>query len=645
MCGIIGYIGRRQAGPILLEGLKRLEYRGYDSAGVCVLSSNGNLSIVRVLGKIAKLEERLKAGLPNGTAGLGHSRWATHGRPSEENAHPHTDCSGELVLVHNGIIENYLELKEELIRRGHVFRSETDTEVLAHLFEEELRRLQTSDFSAKGGSVSGGKLQTSDFRLQTSDKAVLAAVNRVTKKLRGAYAIVIAAKRWGRQIVGIRKDCPLVIGCADGESFLASDVPALLPFTKKVIFMNDNEAAVLREGRAPRLYTTTGKPVHRAPQDVPWDPLMAEKGGFKHFMHKEIHEGPRSFEDTLRARTYEENLTSLLAEIGLTPQSAADISRIQFLACGTAHHAGMVGEYLFEKWAGLAAKADIASEFRYSARNLQPGTLVIAVSQSGETADTLAAVRMAKSCKGVLTAGIVNQIGSTLTRETGGTLYTRCGPEIGVASTKAYLAQLAAIYLLALAFGKARGSISSREFRSLTEELLELPHKLRVVLAGLERPVTELAREFQDSKGFLYLGRHVLYPIALEGALKLKEISYIHAEGYAAGEMKHGPIALIDREMPVFVFNPKGCGLYEKMRSNIEEARARGGRILAVITKGDAKMSRMAYRVMEIPSASHEFFEPVLCVAAAQLFAYHMANLKGLDVDQPRNLAKSVTVE
>ncbi|MBI2070929.1 MAG: glutamine--fructose-6-phosphate transaminase (isomerizing) [Elusimicrobia bacterium] len=555
-----------------------------------------------------------------------NSRWATHGRPSEENAHPHTDCSGETVLVHNGIIENYLELKEELLKRKHAFRSETDTEVLAHLFEEEMPK--------KEG-------------VNVSDRDVLKAVGRVLKKLRGAYALVVMSKSWGRRIVGIRKDCPLVVGVGQGrdESFLASDIPALLPFTKKVVFVEDNEVVLLAEHQPPKIFSASGAPVRRAPQDVPWDPLMAEKGGFKHFMLKEIHEGPRSFEDTLRARAYDENLDSLLQEVSLTKARVRSLRRVQFLACGTAFHAGLIGEYLFEKWAGLPARAEIASEFRYASRNVEPGTLAVAISQSGETADTIAALRLAAQTKGVATTGIINQIGSTLTRQVKGTLYTRCGPEIGVASTKAFMAQLASLYLLALGFGRVRGTLSAKAFRALTHDLLELPNKLRSAISHLDPAVAELAREFQEAKGFLYLGRHMMYPIALEGALKLKEISYIHAEGYAAGEMKHGPIALIDKDMPVFSFCPKNSSVYEKTRSNLEEAKARGARILAVITQGDHGLDKLSHRNLAVAGAGHEFFEPVLAVAAAQLFAYHVANLKGLDVDQPRNLAKSVTVE
>ncbi|MBI4063870.1 MAG: glutamine--fructose-6-phosphate transaminase (isomerizing) [Elusimicrobia bacterium] len=557
-----------------------------------------------------------------------NSRWATHGRPSEENAHPHADCSGNTVLVHNGIIENYLELKEELLRKGHRFRSETDTEVLAHLFEEEIR-----------------KTQNSKFKIQNADKIILSVVGKVLKNLRGAYAIVAMSKHWGNKIVGIRKDCPLVVGVGSNESFLASDVPAILPFTKKVMFVEDGEIVLLNENEKPRIYDLSGKSVRRSVETVPWDSTMAEKGGYKHFMLKEIHEGPRSFEDTLRARAYDENLPALLREIGLTAQAVKKIKRVQFVACGTAYHACLVGEYLFENWLGLPSRAEIASEFRYAARQIEPGTLFIAISQSGETADTIAALRLAKSKKDVWTLGIVNQMGSTLTREVKGTLYTRCGPEIGVASTKAFMAQLAALYLLALGLGRTRGKLSGQEFRELTHELLELPQKIRMILHKMDESTLGLAREFKNAKGFLYLGRHVLYPIALEGALKLKEISYIHAEGYAAGEMKHGPIALIDKDMPVFAFAAGSQKVFEKTRTNLEEAAARSAKIIAVVTEGDKRLARVAHKTLETPALKHEFFEPVLAVVAAQLFAYHMANLKNLDVDQPRNLAKSVTVE
>ncbi|MBI4369000.1 MAG: glutamine--fructose-6-phosphate transaminase (isomerizing) [Elusimicrobia bacterium] len=622
MCGIVGYLGKKQAAPLLLDGLKRLEYRGYDSAGICVLTPQGDLDIVRVVGKIAGLEERLRARPLEGSVALGHSRWATHGRPSEENAHPHTDCKGGVVLVHNGIIENYQELKEGLLKRKHKFRSETDTEVLAHLFEEEISR---------GNGA--------------SETAVVSSVRRVLKQLRGAYSLVVMSKKWGRQIIGIRKDCPLVVGLGAGESLLASDIPALLPFTKNVVFIEDNEIVLLREGRRPVIFNGSGKAVNRPSQEVPWDPLMAEKGGYKHFMHKEIFEGPRSFEDTLRARSYEENLEALLAEAAIRRQEIMRLRRVTILACGTAYHAGMIGEYLFEQWAKLPARAEIASEFRYASRSIEPGTLTVAISQSGETADTIAAMKLCRKTSASVTMGIVNQIGSTLTRQTRGTLYTRCGPEIGVASTKAFVAQLAALYLLVLGIARVRGAIAPVQFKEITRELCEIPNKLRWVLQETEPRVMALAQEFQQAKGFLYLGRHLLYPVALEGALKLKEISYIHAEGYAAGEMKHGPIALIDSEMPVFCLAPRSSLIYEKMRSNMEEARARGARIIAVVTKGDRSLDKIAHQTIVTPVLKHEEFEPVLAAAVTQLFAYHVARLKGLDVDQPRNLAKSVTVE
>ncbi|MFC1521257.1 glutamine--fructose-6-phosphate transaminase (isomerizing) [Elusimicrobiota bacterium] len=623
MCGIIGYVGKREALPIIFEGLKRLEYRGYDSAGISVLSPKNKIELVREVGKLGCLEQKIFKKPMRGVMGIGHSRWATHGHPSSENAHPHLDCKGGVVLVHNGIIENYLELKSRLIDKGHCFTSETDTEVLPHLFEEELSRCK--------GSV-------------LSDAAILAVVRKVTKKLHGAYAFVVMSKRWGNKIVGVRKECPLIFGEGEGEHFLASDIPALLAYTKKVMYLRDGEMMILSNKKC-LLYNGKGKSIKHRMQEVPWDPLMAEKGGFKHFMHKEIHEGPRSFEDTLRGRVHSHDIDSLLEEAGLTRSSVKDIKRVQLLACGTASYAALVGEYLFENIAGVSSRACFGSEYRYSGSVLEPGTLAVAVSQSGETADTLAAMKILRSGKGVSSVGIVNQIGSTLTRLTGGTLYTRCGPEIGVASTKAFVAQLACLYLLALAIGKLRKHISDKEFNRLTAQLLGVPHKLHSLIKKQENHIIELAREFQDSKGFMYLGRRLLYPIAMEGALKLKEISYIHAEGYAAGEIKHGPIALIDREMPVFAFMPKSSSLYAKMRSNLEEVYARGARTIAVVTEGDHSLRRIAHATIETPAFKDEWFEPVVAVACAQLFAYHVANSRGLDVDQPRNLAKSVTVE
>jgi len=624
MCGIVGYLGNRQAAPLLLEGLKRLEYRGYDSAGVGVLSPNGKLSIVREVGKIANLEKKLIKNPVLGFAGLSHSRWATHGAPSQENAHPHIDCQGDIVLVHNGIIENYHPLKEKLQAKGHHFRSETDTEVIAHLFEEALKSVKKRPLDAK---------------------AIFSVASRALADVRGAYALVVLAKAWDGRLLGIRKDCPLVVGCGTEEAFLASDVPALLPFTRNVIFVENNEMVLLEPKGKVRLATMGGKPVHRESVLVPWDPLMAEKGGYKHFMLKEIHESSRSFEDTLRGRTYGENLDNLLSEANLTKSTIKNFKRIKIVGCGTAFHAGMIGEYLFEHFAGIPTDAEIASELRYKNRPVEEDTLVIAISQSGETADTLAALRLLKNNKTMTTLGIVNQIGSSLTREARGTLYTRCGPEIGVASTKAFLGQLAALYLLAFAFGKIRGNLAAKEFERVTDELLEIPAKIRLVLSQSETAIKALAKDFEQAKSFLYLGRHVMYPIALEGALKLKEISYIHAEGFAAGEMKHGPIALIDRETPIFTFLPASSKVYDKTFSNMEEVAARGAKLVVVASSGDTQAKRLAYKVLEVPALKNEWFEPVLGAVCAQLFAYYVASFKGLDVDQPRNLAKSVTVE
>ncbi|MEK6544654.1 MAG: glutamine--fructose-6-phosphate transaminase (isomerizing) [Elusimicrobiota bacterium] len=624
MCGIIGYIGQREAAPLLIEGLRRLEYRGYDSAGICVISDAGKFGIVREVGKIARLSEKLIKHPVKGTSGVGHTRWSTHGAPNHDNAHPHTDCTGGIVLVHNGIIENYLELKAQLLAKGHRFQSDTDTEVVAHLFEEQLFKVK---------------------KAQSSDAAILAVARAVLSKVKGSYALVVSANVWDGKIIGLRKECPLVAGKTQDEVFLASDIPALLPFTKEVVFIEDGEAVILKPGAHAPLYKLTGQAVRRDAVTVPWDNLMAAKGGHKHFMHKEIYDGPASFEDTLRGRIYDENIDALLRELGLNRSKVKGLGSINILGCGTAYYAGLVGEYIFEHFAGLRTHVEIASEFRYRERITGPGTLALAISQSGETADTLAAMKLLKARSGVTTAGIINQIGSTMTRTTGGTLYTRCGPEIGVASTKAFVAQLATLYLSAFAFGRVRGVLSAVEYKSLCDGLVHLSSSMRMALQRFEPLAKDLAARFQNAKGFLYLGRHVMYPVALEGALKLKEISYIHAEGYASGEMKHGPIALIDEQMPVFAFVPKSSSVYAKTASNLEEARARGAKIIAVASEGDKGIYKVADHVFESPKSMTEWFDPVIGVIAAQLFAYHVANLKGLDVDQPRNLAKSVTVE
>src|SRR3989338_8243569 len=464
MCGIIGYLGKRRAAGVVLESLKRLEYRGYDSAGICVVSVNGTFKLVREVGKLARLEERLKANPIDGKVAIGHSRWATHGPPSEENAHPHADCKKEVVLVHNGIIENYLELRKVLANQGHRFRSQTDTEVIANILENELKRFP--------GVLS-------------NEKTILGITRKVIAKLKGAYALVVLSQKWPGTLVGVRKDCPLVAGISPEEAFLASDLSALLPFTKKALFMEDGEIALLRSSGT-RLYSAKGLPIARRVEEIPWSATMAERDGHKHFMHKEMFEEPRSFEDTLRSRTYENNIDALLEEAGLTRAICRQAKRVKFVACGTAHHSGMLGTYLFENLAGLPATAEIASEFRYRANTIERDTLLVAISQSGETADTLAAVRLARKLappsSGLRTIGIVNQIGSTLTREVSGCVYTRCGPEIGVASTKAFQAQLAVLYLLSFAFGRVRREISERQFNQLTSELLELPAKLRSML-------------------------------------------------------------------------------------------------------------------------------------------------------------------
>ncbi|MCP3977754.1 MAG: glutamine--fructose-6-phosphate transaminase (isomerizing) [bacterium] len=614
MCGIVGYIGPQDPVEILVEGLRRLEYRGYDSAGVAVVDENGDLSIRRAEGKLRDLEKVLAGNPLTGKYGVGHTRWATHGRPSEENAHPHRDCSGRLVVIHNGIIENYIELKHELAAQGHEFVTETDTEIVAHAIEQEMRD-------------SGNDLSE--------------AMRRVLPRLRGIYALVAMSVDDPETIVAARQGPPLVVGIGKDEYFVASDIPAILSHTKDMIFMEDGELVVLRR-EGPKFLSPDGSEIEKTPERIPWDPIMAEKGGYKHFMLKEIHEQPRAVRDTLLGRVSLESGQILMEEeMGFSDEQLRSIERMCIVACGTSWHAGQVGKFLVERLSGVPVEVDYASEFRYRHPLVDEKTLPVYISQSGETADTLAALREAKS-KGAACLGICNVTGSMLTREAAGTIYTHAGPEIGVASTKAFTSQLTALVLMAIRLGQARGTLAEDQVRDIVKHLYHIPAQMEHYLAD-ESQIIEIAKEFHDRHNFLYLGRGVNYPIALEGALKLKEISYIHAEGYPAGEMKHGPIALIDEKMPVVAITPHDK-VFEKMLSNIEEVRARSGVVIAVTDQPNKDLEAKADAVIQVPQ-THELLSPLLMVLPLQLLAYHIALLLGCDVDQPRNLAKSVTVE
>jgi glucosamine--fructose-6-phosphate aminotransferase (isomerizing) len=598
---------------VLVEGLRRLEYRGYDSAGVALVDDSGALAIRRAEGKLRDLERVIAKEPLDGRYGLGHTRWATHGRPCEENAHPHRDCTGRLVVIHNGIIENYLEIKHELERRGHTFVTETDTEVVAHAIEEEIK----------------------------SSGAVLAdALRAVLPKLRGIYALVAMSADEPDVLVAARQGPPLVVGVGQNEYFVASDIPAILNHTKDMVFMDDGEVVEVRPGGL-TFTALDGTPLEKSPTRIPWDPIMAEKGGYKHFMLKEIHEQPRAVRDTLIGRVSLESVKVIMEEMELTDEDLRRAQRMSIVACGTSWHAGLVGKFLIERLAKLPVEVDYASEFRYRTPLIDETTLPLCISQSGETADTLAALREAKT-KGAKTLCICNVEGSMMTREAHGTIYTHAGPEIGVASTKAFTSQLTAITLLALKLGQVRGVLGNDEMLEIVRALYHIPAQMEHLLHD-DAQLKELAKTFQNRSDFLYLGRGVNYPIALEGALKLKEISYIHAEGYPAGEMKHGPIALIDEELPVVAVAPRDS-VYEKMLSNIEEVKARSGIVLAVTDGDDPDLTHRADSVIQVPR-THELLSPLLMVVPLQLLAYHIALLRGCDVDQPRNLAKSVTVE
>jgi glucosamine--fructose-6-phosphate aminotransferase (isomerizing) len=628
MCGIVGYVGSQDCAPILVEGLRRLEYRGYDSAGLAVHTGRG-VEIVRAVGKLTNLDAALRKQPLNGTTGIGHTRWATHGRPNEANAHPHV--AGQIAVVHNGIIENHVQLRRELEGRGVRFASDTDTEIVAHLVDEAVR--------------SGIK------RLEEAVRAAL-------KKVRGAYAIAVVSGASPEEIVVAKHDSPLVIGLGEKETFAASDIPAILAHTRDVILLHDGEMAVLTKQGAQITKILDGTQVHREPKRIDWSPTQAEKGGYKHFMLKEIHEQPRAIEDTLRGRVDLQAGDVIAEEIGITAEKAKQISRVYFIACGTSAHAAMVGRYWIEQLARVPATVEIGSEVRYRDPVFGPNDLVVAVSQSGETVDTLVAIKSAKE-QGAHILAVANVLDSAIPRASHGALYTHAGPEIGVASTKCFTTQLAALLMLAVFLGRRRGTLPEPEAKRILDALWKVPNNMREVLGHAEA-IKGISRRFLKSKDMLFLGRGTGYPIALEGALKLKEISYIHAEGYAAGEMKHGPIALIDEEMPVVVVCPRDKH-YEKTLSNMQEVKAREGQIIGIVSAGDMDAARLCLYsgpprsvrmgmaehepdLVEIPEVAEEVV-PLLTVIPLQLLAYYMADLKGTDVDQPRNLAKTVTVE
>jgi glucosamine--fructose-6-phosphate aminotransferase (isomerizing) len=620
VCGIVGYIGPKKVVPLILDGLRRLEYRGYDSAGLAVVSENGHLEIRRASGKLPNLEESIRQHPIDGIYGLGHTRWATHGRPTEENAHPHRDCKGEIVVVHNGIVENYVELKQELEREGHKFVTETDTEIVAHLVEKYM---------------DGGPLED--------------AVRKAAKRLNGVYALAILSTKDPRKIVAARNGPPVVVGLGKDECFVASDIPGILAHTRDMFFLGDGDIAVLT-AKGVQVTDIDAKPVEPKIHHVTWDPITAEKGGFKHFMLKEIFEQPRAIRDTMLGRISQETGKVFLDEMAITEEDFRNFRNIKIVACGTSWHAGLAGKFMIERLAGVPVEVDYGSEFRYRNPIIDDRTLVICISQSGETADTLAAQREAKQ-KGAKTLAICNVVGSMVTREAAGTILTHAGPEIGVASTKAFTGQLTALMLISLYLGQMRGKLSDDAAKKLMQEFTRLPQKLEMILQGDQEGIYEaLARQLFRYTDFLYLGRGIHYPIALEGALKLKEISYIHAEGYPAGEMKHGPNALIDENLPVVVlatrdeFDSDSMVRYEKSVSNIQEVKARDGIVISVVTEGDHLARKASDHAIEIPTAP-ELMAPILEIVPLQLLAYHIAVRRGCDVDQPRNLAKSVTVE
>jgi glucosamine--fructose-6-phosphate aminotransferase (isomerizing) len=614
MCGIIGYIGSKPVVPVLLEGLRRMEYRGYDSAGVAVVSPEG-IALRRSAGKLANLEQAIRVEPVEGLYGVGHTRWATHGRPTEENAHPHRDCTGRIVVVHNGIIENYLELKKELQSQGHEFKTETDTEIVAHLVEREMR-----------------------------DDGLENAVRRALTYMRGMFAIVLVSVEDPEKIVAVRNGPPIVVGLGKDEFFVASDIPAILAHTRDVVFLGDEEMAVITRSGV-EFTDYHGRAVSKTTQRVMWDPIAAEKGGHKHFMLKEIYEQPTAARDTILGRVSLDRGQIFLADLNISDETLRAVQKVSIIACGTSWHSGLVGKYLLEALAQVPVEVDYGSEYRYRNPIVASNELAVVITQSGETADTLAALREAKR-KGAHSIAICNVVGSMATREAEGTVYTHAGPEIGVASTKAFTSQLVALQLLALYMAQLRGTLTSTEIRNHIAELLQMPQTIEQTIKA-SAVMEKVAERFYNRSDFLFLGRGINYPIALEGALKLKEISYIHAEGYPAGEMKHGPIALIDEQMPVVAIAPNDH-VFEKMIGNVQEAKARGGSVVALTTDGDTRMAAVLDRqtdvIVPLPGTT-TLLTPVVMTVPLQLLAYHIAVRRGCDVDQPRNLAKSVTVE
>jgi glutamine---fructose-6-phosphate transaminase (isomerizing) len=624
MCGIVGYVGKKTVVPVIIDGLRRLEYRGYDSAGIAVAGNGSGLQVRRAEGKLRNLEEAIRLKPLHGTYGVGHTRWATHGRPTEENAHPHRDCTGKIVVVHNGIVENYLSLKKKLIDEGHKFTTETDTEIIAHLIEKHI---------AEPGNGQRVLLEE--------------AVRKTVKELSGVFALVVISADEPNKIVAARNGPPVVIGLGNQEFFVASDVPAILHHTRDIFFLADGDLAVVTT-EGVQVTDFDGKPLQRQVQHVTWDPIQAEKGGFKHFMLKEIYEQPRAVRDTTLGRVSSETGRIFLSEMEMGDAEFLAAKKINIAACGTSWHAGQAGKFMIESLARVPVEVDYASEWRYRDPIVGPDTITLVISQSGETADTIAAQREAKS-KGSKTLAICNVVGSMITREAAGTIYTHAGPEIGVASTKAFTAQLTALHLFALYLAQVRGVMNAEQLRIAVEDLTRIPGKLEHLLTRDEQ-VEDLAKRFQRAQDFLFLGRGIHYPIALEGALKLKEVSYIHAEGYPAGEMKHGPNALIDENLPVVIIatrdvnDPGSVTRYEKTMSNLKEVKARSGVVIALATEGDEEIKEAADHVLYVPAAPEDL-SPILEIVPLQLLAYHIAVRRGCDVDQPRNLAKSVTVE
>jgi glucosamine--fructose-6-phosphate aminotransferase (isomerizing) len=615
MCGIIGYVGTRDVVPVLIGGLKKLEYRGYDSAGVAVVNGSGvdpAVDVIRAEGKLSNLEVKLEDHALHGTFGMGHTRWATHGKPNENNAHPHRDCTGNVVVIHNGIIENFLPLKQRLKAQGHEFKSETDTEVVAHLIEEY----------RKGGL------------------SFVEAVKKALKELDGHYALVMLAADEPGTIIAAKQGPPLVIGLGEDENIVASDVAPLLSYTRNIIYLEDGEYAVLDDKKV-EVFTADDEKVDRAPTKILWDAVMAEKEGYRHYMLKEIHEQSRAVRDTFTGRMFEESGEVYFNDLQFTPEQWAQFDRVHIVACGTSWHSGLVGKFLLESAGRIPVEVDYGSEYRYREPIINERTLVIGVTQSGETADTIAGMQEAKR-KGAKLIAICNVLGSAATRMSDGVIYTNAGPEIGVASTKAFTTQLVALYLLSLYIRQLRGD-DKDDIRRAMHELSTIPHKIEHLLKSQEKKIQQLANRYHTAQDFLFLGRGVHYPIALEGALKLKEISYIHAEGYPAGEMKHGPIALIDENMPIVAIATR-TSVYDKVVSNLQEVKARDGKLIAICDEGDEAMQKLADEFIEVPPTI-EPLQPILAVIPTQLLAYYIALRRGCDVDQPRNLAKSVTVE